>query len=236
MANPIKALTHKAGRAYIEKVCSSEFEAQKFKAHNERPIEYSFALRALGERQPVTVLDVGTGTTAWPPLLRHCGYIVTAIDNVRDYWPAGMVNRHWTVKDVNILEPGSFGSQTHDAVTCISVLEHIEDHVRAMRNMTALLKPGGTLVLTTPYCHTGPYPNVYKHPEALYGQQAPYICRSSSSAEFDQWLALGLTLERRELWRLFTGPVWATGQRRPWEQAQSETDPHQLGCFVFRKS
>jgi hypothetical protein len=29
----------------------------------------------------------------------ECGFVVTAIDNVRDYWDHGMVNRHWTVLD-----------------------------------------------------------------------------------------------------------------------------------------
>jgi hypothetical protein len=37
------------------------------------------------------------------------------------------------------------------------------------------------------------------------------------------------------MWRLFSGPVWATGDRIAWEQAQSEDAPHQLGCFEFEK-
>jgi SAM-dependent methyltransferase len=42
-------------------------------------------------------------------------------------------------------ERGSF-----DAVTCISVLEHIPADTEAVRKMWELLKPGGTLVLTVP--------------------------------------------------------------------------------------
>jgi hypothetical protein len=33
----------------------------------------------------------------------------------------------------------------------------------------------------------------------------------------------------------FSGPIWATGDRIPWQQAQSEDEPHQLGCFEFEK-
>src|SRR4051794_27580546 len=100
-------LIHRLGRAYIERICRAEFQRQKFSAHNERSIEYRFALSALAEARPKTVLDIGTGDTAWPHLVRNCGFVVTAIDNVRDYWPKGMVNRHWTVLDENILEPNS---------------------------------------------------------------------------------------------------------------------------------
>src|SRR5438445_11692612 len=100
----LKSVVHRAGQWYIKKVCSSEFQHQTFTVHNERPIEYRFALQTLGENHPENVLDVGTGTTAWPHLLRNCGYVVTAIDNIRDYWHEGMVNRHWTVLNVDILD------------------------------------------------------------------------------------------------------------------------------------
>jgi 2-polyprenyl-3-methyl-5-hydroxy-6-metoxy-1,4-benzoquinol methylase len=229
-------LVHRAGQWYIRRICSNEFRHQVFSVHNERSIEYRFALQALGETRPRTVLDVGTGTTAWPHLLRNCGYVVTAVDNVRDYWPKGMVNRHWFVLDVDIVNPdGKKVAEKYDAITCISVLEHIEDHLRAIRNMGMLLKTGGLLILTTPFSHHNPDPNVYVRADALYGQDLPYICRSSSATELNQWLACDLKLESRELWRLFTGPVWATGQRCAWERAETESQPHQLGCFLLRK-
>lgn len=233
--NPFKSLVHRAGRQYIRLICSSEYLDQTFRVHNERPIEYRFALDVLGENRPKTILDVGSGTTAWPHLLRNCGFVVTAIDNVRDYWPGGMVNRHWAVLDVDILNPGDKLRGGFEAVTCISVIEHIPDHDRAVQNMVQLLAPGGLLIVTTPYSHYNPHPNVYEHPEALYGHDVPYICRSSSQSELGQWLAAGLELERRELWRLFSGPVWATGDRCAWERVESEAQSHQLGCFLFRK-
>jgi 2-polyprenyl-3-methyl-5-hydroxy-6-metoxy-1,4-benzoquinol methylase len=232
--NPFKAIVRQAGNWYIRRVCGAESAAQKFAHHNERPIEYRFALESLARVRPQTVLDVGTGTTAWPHLLRNCGFVVTAIDNVRDYWSAGMVNRHWTVRDVDITRPGDFEGP-FDAVTCISVIEHIEDHLGAVRNMLRLLGPGGLLIITTPYNHREPCPNVYQRPDALYGRNQPYICRSHSAQEIARWEELGARLRRRELWRLFSGPVWATGSRVVWERAESEDMPHQLGCFEFEK-
>jgi 2-polyprenyl-3-methyl-5-hydroxy-6-metoxy-1,4-benzoquinol methylase len=41
--------------------------------------------------------------------------------------------------------PGAF-----DTVVCLNVLEHIEDHVTTLKNMKAMLRPGGRLVLLVP--------------------------------------------------------------------------------------
>jgi SAM-dependent methyltransferase len=232
----LKSIVHPAGRWYIRKICLTEFRDQAFTVHNERSIEYRFALQALAEKRPQTVLDVGTGTAAWPHLLRNCGYVVTAIDNVRDYWPEGMVNRHWHVLDGDITKEITAALGKYEAITCISVLEHIKDHVAAVRNMVALLKPGGLLILTTPFSYSNPDPNVYMRRDALYGKDLPYICRSSSSTEFALWLSCGLTLKQKELWKLFTGDVWATGERCNWLRAERENQPHQLGCFLFVKT
>jgi SAM-dependent methyltransferase len=39
---------------------------------------------------------------------------------------------------------------SYDAVTCISVLEHIPDDRAALQRMWSLLRPGGTLIITVP--------------------------------------------------------------------------------------
>jgi len=235
--NPLKSALHRAGGWYIQRMCASENERQTFSHHNERPIEYRFALQVMAETRPKTVLDVGTGETAWPHLLRNCGFVVTAIDNVHDYWPKGMVNRHWQVLDVDITktETASLRKQ-FGAITCISVLEHIEDYNQAVRNMVSLLENDGTLILTVPYNHNEFSPNVYKRSDSLYGQEAPYICRSYSKEQLNEWMAMGLMLQKREMWRLFSGPLWATGSRIPWEQSESFETPQQLACFAFKKS
>lgn len=230
--NPVKEMVRSVGNSYVRRLCENDFAWQKSTV-NERPIEYRFALQCLTDARPKSVLDVGTGTTAWPRTLADCGYYVRAIDNVRDYWPSGMTNRHWQVDDVDITKPFSFTGR-YDAITCISVMEHIVDHESAVRNMLGLLQNGGSLIITTPYNHQTHVPNVYKRDDALYGKDLPYICRSHSVAEIDQWQNLGAKLKRRELWRLFSGPVWATGDRAEWKQA-SETEPHQLGLFEFQK-
>src|SRR5687768_14182679 len=97
--NTAKSLVHAAGRKYIEAICRSDFDNQSVTRYNERPLEYRFALEHLSALDPAarTVCDIGTGTTAWPALLRTCGFAVTAVDNVSDYWTEEMINRHWLV-------------------------------------------------------------------------------------------------------------------------------------------
>lgn len=43
-----------------------------------------------------------------------------------------------------------FGEKKFDCVTCINVLEHIEDDKKALRNLYELLKPNGFLILFVP--------------------------------------------------------------------------------------
>lgn len=60
-------------------------------------MEYGFVFRSVAATCPKSVLDVGTGQTALPSLLRTCGPVVTATDNIKGYWPKGMTNWHYHV-------------------------------------------------------------------------------------------------------------------------------------------
>lgn len=145
---------------YPQWICKQEFDSQHFKRFNERPIEFGFVFRKLGEIYPRMILDVGSGKTALPHLMRNCGFLVTAIDNVRDYWPSGMINRHYHIIDDDITD--THLSDTFDLITCISVMEHIHNFDDAIRNMFSLLKPKGYLLMTFPYNEENYVKNVYK--------------------------------------------------------------------------
>ena len=79
-----------------------EYDRQTFSHLNERPIEFSFVFKQLTNLWPKIVLDVGTGKTALPVMMKNCGLLVTAIDNIKDYWDYGMVNRHYHIIDDDI--------------------------------------------------------------------------------------------------------------------------------------
>ena len=125
------------GNTYVKAMCRREYKMQNF-SQNKRAIEYAFALRSLYNSTAETVLDVGSGLSPWPALLRKCGYVVTAIDEVESYWRRTITNRHFYVIKDDITNPRL--SKTFDFITCIGTLEHICDHRAAMRGMFKLLK------------------------------------------------------------------------------------------------
>lgn len=234
-AKMINLLVHKLGRWYVREVCRREYSGRAARQVNERPVEYRFALEHLSRLTPSTVLDVGTGTTALPHLLSNCGFAVTAIDNIRDYWAGGdVINRHYHVIDDDIINTKL--AEKFDFVTCISVLEHIPDHPAAVGSMFSLLNPGGYLALTFPYNEERYVENVYKMPESGYGRDEPYVCQVYSRAQVDDWLARnGGTLVAQEYWQMFTGELWTFGERlRPPVQVDRE-GPHHLSCLLLRK-
>lgn len=227
-------LIHRLGNLYAKKVCRQEFLAQEFLGINERPVEYRFVFEQLTQAFPKTVLDVGTGRTALPQLMRTCGFLVTAIDNIKDYWPSGMVNRHYHVLDDDILRPKIGGP--FDFVTCISTLEHVRDHARAMSNMFSLLRPGGRLVVTFPYNEKTYVENVYALPGSIGADKYPFITQAFSRRELEQWTCGNVAqIVAQEYWRYFDGAFWTIGQRVVPPVRVEAQDLHQISCIALVK-
>lgn len=234
MLGKIKSLIKNQLNRYQEWVCRQEFESQKFTRFNERPMEFGFVFRSLGNIFPRTILDVGTGTTALPHLMRNCGCVVTATDNVRDYWSSGMSNRHYHIIDDDITATQL--SDSYDLVTCISVLEHIQKPDDAVRNMLSLLKPKGHLILTFPYNERIYVRNVYELPGSSYGKGAPYITQSYSRSELDQWMKEnGATIVDQEYWQCWEGEHWTVGDQLIPPKRVAAEEKHQLTCLLIRK-
>ncbi|MBN1977600.1 MAG: class I SAM-dependent methyltransferase [Anaerolineae bacterium] len=89
------------------------------------------------------VLDVGVGTWPYPrQLLRErCEYIAT------DCFEHPNID---VVSDIQHLTE-VFHRESFDFVICTDVLEHIPHPWEAVRELYAVLKPGGVLLLTTPF-------------------------------------------------------------------------------------
>lgn len=190
--------------------------------------------RKIGQIYPHKILDVGTGKTALPQLMRNCGCLVTATDNVRDYWPFGMLNRHYHIIDDDITRTRLSG--TFDFITCISVLEHIIKPDEAIRNMFSLLKPNGHLILTFPYSERCYVKNVYELPDASYGKDASYITQSYSRREIDRWLQENQgTIIDQEYWQFWEGDYWTTGKQIIPPKVVIVDAKHQLTCIHIRK-
>jgi SAM-dependent methyltransferase len=230
----IKQMLDRLGMLYVRIICAREWKSQDYIGINERPIEFAFLFRQLVNVWPKTILDVGTGKTALPHLMRNCGFLVTATDNIKDYWSSGMVNRHYHVINDDIRRTALKGK--FDVITCISVLEHIQEHREAVKSMYLLLNPGGRLILTCPYHEERYAPNVYKHPESSVRVNHPFVTQAFSRQELNSWLADSpFDLVEQEYWYFFDGEYWTCGERIIPPRSVGVHERHQLTCMVLRK-
>lgn len=223
------------GGWYLSPILLLEWKRSSRKRINERSIEYCFALRWLSKICPVEVLDVGSGGTSWPHLMANCGFQVTAIDKIKEYWKGGFFNRHYYIINDDITRPKI--TKQFDLITCISVLEHIPNHKDAISGMFGLLKPGGHLVLTFPYNEKQYIDDIYKLPDAGYGRDYPFICQVLSRKQIDEWLSEnpGKIIDQ-EYYEVFSGALWAFGDRIcPSKKVEKQQRCH-LTCVIIQKS
>jgi 2-polyprenyl-3-methyl-5-hydroxy-6-metoxy-1,4-benzoquinol methylase len=230
----LKTLINGIGMRYVQMVCAREYNNQIFRGVNERPIEFAFVFRQLVACWPKNILDVGTGMTSLPHLMRNCGFHVTATDNIKDYWPMGMVNRHYHIVNDDITH--STLKATHDVITCISVLEHIQEHREAIKTMYRLLAPGGRLILTCPYNEYQYVQNVYTLPESSVTEKFPFVTQSFSRQELNAWLDDSpFELLEQEYWHFFDGKFWTCGEKIIPPQRVGVGESHQLTCLLLAK-
>ncbi len=219
-------------RLYLEPLLRREARSPLF-PKNERAVEFAYAFEWLARLSPNDLLDVGTGKTAFPHLAANCGIQVTAIDEVRSYWRDAFFNRHWWVVNQDILRPDLPGR--YDVITCLSTLEHIVAHDRAVDAMFRLMRPGGHLILTCPYNEARYVPNAYALPEATSGRGLPFVCQVLSRHEIDGWLIRnrGVLVDQR-YFKAFTGAMWGLGNHIHPLQPALVTETHHLTCLVIR--
>ncbi len=230
----LKSALNRIGMSYVQLICAREYKGQIFLGVNERPIEFAFLFRQIVDVWPKTILDVGSGKTSLPHQLRTCGFLVTATDNIKDYWPKGMVNRHYHVINDDITDTSL--TEKYDLISCISVLEHIHEHRKAMRSMYSLLNPGGRLILTCPYNENQYSPNVYKLPESGVKESYSFVTQAFSRKELKSWLSDSpYELLEQEYWQYFEGEYWTCGKKLDRPIKVSKKERHQLSCMVFKK-
>lgn len=112
----------------------------------------------------VKLLDAGAGEGPYRRFCSHLDYVSQdfgAYEGTGD--GAGLQTGRWDVSAVDIVcditqvprPDGSF-----DAILCTEVLEHLPRPIDAIREFGRLLRPGGILLLTAPFCsltHFAPY-------------------------------------------------------------------------------
>lgn len=203
---------------------------------NERSWEYSFTLRSLVEDRCKRILDVGVGVNAFPSVLRHAGYDVTAIDLKGSYWKR-FLNTHIHVVTDDIRRP-TISTGPYDAILAISTLEHIPEADSAVDGMVSLLAPTGTLILTFPYSSLEYSANVYaRHDADELSAHFQYIAQSFSDANIAAWVHKHNLVETRR-WYLqgWTGKFWRTGDRITWPHRVENSQDANAVCLSFRRT
>lgn len=110
------------------------------------------------------ILDAGAGELPYKELCSHLDYVSQdfgGYDGQGD--GTGLQTSEWDTSKIDIKcdiidipEPDA----SFDVVMCTEVLEHVPDPTRALNELSRLLKPGGRLILTAPFCsltHFSPY-------------------------------------------------------------------------------
>lgn len=95
-----------------------------------------------------SVLDAGTGSGALAEALSDAGFRVTAADIDASFFRADRPGIRFIAADFNETSPFEDGS--FDCVTCLEMIEHVENPFALLRELYRVLKPGGTLVISTP--------------------------------------------------------------------------------------
>lgn len=161
----------------------------------------------LGDTGTLRVLDVGCGGLSqplnlWEPLVPFAGRLDLVGVDVDHLEPtrrrAAELGFSMTLRQASVLElTETFEPASFDAVVSTQVLEHLPDWIEALRQMHAVLRPGGKLFLT---CDSGDLGRGPANRGWLAGKRA--YAR----------VAARVPAVRRALGRLASGE-WERGQR-----------------------
>jgi ubiquinone biosynthesis O-methyltransferase len=130
-----------------------------FRAHPvlayEQEVRSAAVLDLLGAKDGETILDIGCGNARDVLPLAQAGSRVVGVDLSEgmieqartDLVAAGIREVELQVGDVTALQ---FPAQCFDKILCSEVIEHVPDPDLAIQEMFRVLKPGGSLVISTP--------------------------------------------------------------------------------------
>lgn len=110
------------------------------------------------------LLDAGSGEQQYRNACDHLQYVS---QDFAAYQPTGLNSglqmEKWNYPKTDIvcdITSIPEKDESFDAILCSEVLEHVPDPVLALKELARLLKPGGTLLVTAPFCsltHFAPY-------------------------------------------------------------------------------
>jgi len=110
------------------------------------------------------ILDAGAGERRFKPYCNHMHYVAQDFGKYEGGLAStGLQAESWDNEGLDIVSDIvsiPVDDSSFDYILCTEVLEHVPDAVSAIREFSRILKPGGVLLTTAPFCsltHFAPY-------------------------------------------------------------------------------
>ena len=125
--------------------------------YKHRAWEYGLVLNALRKNKSKTVLDIGGNGSIFGPSVALQGMSVLQIDScgtgTRTVAQAKQLGLPLPFLQMDFFNYNE--KRTFDAVTCISVLEHVRDDTKFFNHLLTFVAPGGLVALTVDFHPSG---------------------------------------------------------------------------------
>lgn len=114
------------------------------------------------------LLDVGAGSSPYRNLFTQCQYFTQDFSQLKPEQLRGYkgYNKIDIVSDINNIP---VNEKEFDVVLCTEVLEHVPEPIKAVQEMSRILKSGGIILLTAPLGS-----GLHQEPYHFYGGFTPY--------------------------------------------------------------
>lgn len=110
---------------------------------------YNFVKAQIGKADNIKLLDIGCAYGYYLDIARLYGWDVTGIEIHEEAAKECVDNLKLNVK-IGTIRDCDFQSESFDIITCWDLLEHLQDPQAFFEEANKILKPGGSICLTTP--------------------------------------------------------------------------------------
>ena len=112
--------------------------------NSENAERFKWFIHHITQKTGCNVLDIGSGLGVWPDVLDKAGYNVWCMENNKE--SIDFIRNELKIKCVDELPTYA----KFDIITCLHVLEHIEDPKSFLASIKVMMKNGGELFIEVP--------------------------------------------------------------------------------------